>query len=788
MKRTRRHFLFARFFHRIHPVNKNLNSRMKKNTIKFLLPVLFCAAMQGCGSAPAIADYAIVPLPKSVVYHEGGEGFLLDRSASIVYTDPTLEPPARFLAEYIYQTTGLKLKLSSGADAETAIVLSFAGGFDREGYSIDIDRTRVQIQASHPAGAFYAAQTLRKSIPPGAKKAVTLQAAAISDTPEIAWRGAMLDVARTFFNVEEVEHFLDMMALHNLNRLHFHLTDDQGWRIEIKKYPELTELGGSNESGKITRGFFTQDQLRHIVAYAAERNIEVVPEVDMPGHMTVVLAAYPSMGCTGGPYEVSGQPGVMLDILCAGSDEVMPLLKDVFAEVIDIFPSEYIHIGGDEAPRTRWENCPRCQKRIEELGLKDDGHSCAESKLQTWMTAELGEFLAGHGRRIIGWDEILEGGAPDNAVVMSWRGVSGGIEAARRGHDVIMAPNSSLYFDYYQSADFESEPEAIGSLVTLRDVYETVLFPAELTPEENRHIIGVQANLWSSYIPDIDRLEYMAMPRMGALSEVGWNYSEPRDFGTFLPRIKRLADHYKHLGYNASERLFDVRMSTASDFSGKRLLITLDAVPDAEIRYTLDGKEPSEVSPLYAGELHISNDVRLRAKAFIPSLQLESKTLAADFSFNKATMRPVVAYSVPDPRYDVRLLVDGLQGNRDFTFGNWVGHRRQDMDVAIDLGEGCEFSKVALRSLHDGGSHILETTRVEISVSDNGSDFRPVAELTPPQKPYTSGKAIYNYEIPFDTQKARWIRVKMCCADELPPHHVSYGMDPFVFADEIQVF
>jgi hexosaminidase len=708
----------------------------------------------------------------------------------IVYADSVLESSARFLSEYIEQQTGLKLAVSSEEPVDRAIVLSLGEGFPAEGYSIEVTAEEVRIEAGEAAGAFYGVQTLRKAIPAESKGSVLLPAATIVDSPKIEWRGAMLDVARTFFDVAAVERFLDMMALHNLNRFHFHLTDDQGWRIEIKKYPELTEVGAwrKDAEGKTIGGFFTQDELRHIVAYAAERHIEVVPEIDMPGHMVAALAAYPNLGCTGGPYKITGQPGVMLDILCAGSDDVMPFLKDVYAELIEIFPSKYIHIGGDESPRTRWAECPRCQARIKELGLRSDQHSSAEAKLQTWMTAELGEFLAAHGRTIIGWDEILEGGAPDNAVVMSWRGVSGGIEAAQKGHDVIMSPNSSLYFDYYQSADFENEPEAIGSLVTLRDVYQTVLFPTELTTEQNRHIIGVQANLWSTYIPDLDRLDYMALPRMAALSEVAWSYPEPRDFAAFLPRVVRLAALYKRLGYNASERLFDVTMTTESDLNNKQVIATLHAVSDAEIRYTLDGSEPSASSPLYTEPLHISGDTQLRAKGFIPTLGLESKVMAADFSFNKATMRPIIAVTAPDPRYDVRELVDGLQGKRDFTFGHWVGYRRQDLDVAIDLGNGVDYSRVVVRSLHDGGSHIMETTHVEISVSDDGVNFRPVAEFTPPQRVYNPGKAIFSYDIPFEEQTARWIGIRMDCAAELPRDHVFYGADPFVFVDEIQVF
>ena len=320
-----------------------------------------------------------------------------------------------------------------------------------------------------------------------------------------------------------------MLALHNINRFHWHLSEDQGWRIEIKSRPELTEIGskraetviGHNSGkydGKPYGGFFTQEEAKEIVAYAAERHITVIPEIDMPGHMQAALAAYPNLGCTGGPYEVWKIWGVSEDVLCAGNDETLKFIEDVLGEIIQIFPSEYIHVGGDECPKVRWAKCPKCQARIKALGLKSDKNHTAEERLQSFIINHAEKFLNGHGRQIIGWDEILEGGLAPNATVMSWRGVAGGIEAAKQKHDVIMTPNTYLYFDYYQTKDIANEPEAIGGYVPVETVYNYEPMPADLTPEEQKYIIGVQANLWTEYIPTYSQVEYMELPRMAAIS------------------------------------------------------------------------------------------------------------------------------------------------------------------------------------------------------------------------------------------------------------------------------
>ena len=355
-----------------------------------------------------------------------------------------------------------------------------------------------------------------------------------------------------------------------MNTLHWHLTDDQGWRIEIKKYPKLTEIGAYRDKTLIghlnddkgydyTRygGFYTQDDIREVVEYAASKGVTVIPEVDLPGHMLAALAAYPEYGCTGGPYEVWGRWGVSEDVLCAGKEETFEFLEGVLTEVMELFPSEYIHIGGDESPKVRWEKCPACQARIKELGLKDGEKYSAEHYLQSYVTARVERFLNSHGRKIIGWDEILEGDLAPGATVMSWRGVEGGLQAAKLGHDAIMTPSTHFYFDYCQSDTPENEPLGIGGYIPVEKCYSYEPFTPEMTDDEKGHILGVQANLWTEYIKTTDHLEYMLLPRAAALSEVQWCLPENKSYERFLKSMKHYAEIYDALGYNYAKHIFE---------------------------------------------------------------------------------------------------------------------------------------------------------------------------------------------------------------------------------------
>ena len=533
---------------------------MRKLTHMLLAGTLVLAC-SSCG-VETTANYQVIPLPQEVALSQESP-FNLNAGTIIAYPENNelLKRNAEFLAEYISQSTGHTLQteaLAPGSEApKGAITLGLDPAIrNREGYVLTVKADRVTLNGQTENGVFYGIQTLRKSIPAETKAtSILLPAGSIQDEPRFSYRGMHLDVGRHFFPIEFIKKYIDLLALHNMNTFHWHLTEDQGWRIEIKKYPKLTEIGAWRDRTVIGRnteeydntrygGFYTQEQAKEIVKYAEERYITVIPEVDLPGHMLAALAAYPEMGCTGGPYEVCPRWGVFEDVLCIGNEKSMQFLEDVMAEIIDIFPSKYIHIGGDEAPRTRWEKCPKCQARIRTEKLKSDKNHTAEDRLQSYCMTRIEKFLNSKGRRIIGWDEILEGDVAPNATVMSWRGSAGGIKAAQLGHDVIMTPNDYCYFDYYQSEDTRHEPFAIGGFVPLEKVYS--LNPtASLTEEQAKHILGTQANLWTEYIPTSEQVEYMVLPRMAALAEVQWTQQEKKDYTNFISLYRRDGLNYR---------------------------------------------------------------------------------------------------------------------------------------------------------------------------------------------------------------------------------------------------
>ena len=418
----------------------------------------------------------------------------------------------------------------------------------------------VEISASTPAGIFYGIQVLRKSLPVGAASVVNLPAAQVAGSPRFGYRGMHLDCVRHFFGVETVKRYLDIMALHGMNRLHWHLTDDQGWRVEIKKYPRLTEVGGWRNGTTLGHnspvndgirygGYFTQDEIRDIVRYAADRYITIIPEIDMPGHMVAALTAYPELGCTGGPYEVWGMWGVHDDILCVGKDHTIQFVKDVLDEVIQLFPSDYIHIGGDESPRVRWQECPRCQQRIKDVGIRAEGKKNAEALLQGWFTTQIQQYLVEKGKRIIGWDELLGCEVDTSATIMSWRGAEPGAQGALQGHDVIMTPVGPLYFDYYQTDKTWNEPTAFGGCNTLKMVYDFEPVTDKLPADKRQHILGAQANLWTEYVTCEPQIQYQVLPRMAALAELLWLQPEDKDYQDFKARLPRLVEIYKHYNW-----------------------------------------------------------------------------------------------------------------------------------------------------------------------------------------------------------------------------------------------
>ncbi len=530
--------------------------------------IMFIAALL-CLIVGAEADaqpLGLVPYPNHIVPKDGQYAV----HGTNVFIDSSLEGRTK---DVITEFTD-RLHATSGSSGKVAIVKSvpnrgisfaLAGDCPAEGYRLKSGKKGVCIEAGDHNGFVYALETLKQLLPvaiygneahPDADW--SLPALEIEDAPQFAYRGMHLDVARHFFTVDEVKRYIDIMRLHKQNTLHWHLTDDQGWRIEIKRYPRLTEVGSIRKTPNGGYGgYYTQEQIREVIAYADRYGITVIPEVDLPGHMLAAIASYPELGCRGEGYEVWRYWGISRDVLCVGKERTFEFLEGVLTEVMELFPSKFIHVGGDECPKQRWKECPHCQKRIAELGLKDDDKYSKEHYLQSYTMVRIEKFLNGHGRNIIGWDEILEGEVAPNAVIMSWRGSKGGIAAAKLGHDVIMTPNTHFYFDYQQRPD-KSEPGAFyAGHIDVRKVYSFNPEIEELSPQERKHIIGIQANLWTEHLPTVKLLDYMILPRIDALSEVQWCNPQVRSWKRFRSAF-RMDKIYDVLGYNYARHIYDM--------------------------------------------------------------------------------------------------------------------------------------------------------------------------------------------------------------------------------------
>ncbi len=753
-------------------------------------------------AAGQTADFNIIPRPQQVNVSNDAPFTLSAKTViSLGTNSQEMKRNANMLASYIEQATGIRPAVGKSKNG-AAIVLTIDKTIaNAEGYKLDADAKQIRIAGASAAGVFYGIQTLRKSLPlvNGKASKVSIPAVHIADAPRFAYRGTHLDVSRHFVTVDSVRQFIDMLALHNINRFHWHLTDDQGWRIEIKKYPLLTQIGskraqtviGHNSGkydGKPYGGFYTQQQIRDIVKYAADRYITIVPEIDLPGHMQAALAAYPDMGCTGGPYEVWQKWGVSDNVLCAGNDKTLTFIDNVLKEITQLFPSKYIHVGGDECPKTQWQKCPKCQARIKALNLEaKDGHS-AEERLQSYIITHASNYLKSLGRNTIGWDEILEGGLAEGATVMSWRGESGGIAAAKQHHDVVMTPNSYLYFDYYQSLDKANEPLAIGGYLPLETVYSYEPMPKELTADEARHIIGVQANIWTEYMPTFKQMQYMALPRMAALSEVQWSQPALKDYTSFTNRLTEFTHLYDRLGYNYAKHLYNVAIHVDSDNKWREILIHMTTAGNAEIRYTLDGTEPTANSALYTGAIVLQKSAKIRAAAFRDGKR--SSVTSQDISFNKATACPVELLQPTHKNYTYKggaTLTDGLLGDKGFGTGRWLGFSGNDLEAVIDLKQNTDVSSVSLNTCVDKGSWIFDARNIEVSVSADGKTFTKVASKSLPALEEQTPDNIYTYELTFPQTTTRYVKVTATSEHNIPEWHGGKGKPAFLFVDEISI-
>lgn len=546
---------------------------MKKKTI--LLSVFFICLFSASGYNYKIN---IIPKPFSVTQEHGFFEFNHRTKLYLSNKSSDLEDASNIFSNLFLQAAGFEFDIVFKKPTRNYIGLIVDNKLKDDYYEISINNDRVIIRAKNPKNIFWGLQSLRQLLPPEIESSNLIHSVGwkvpnieIKDYPQFNYRGLMVDVGRYFYTVDEIKKLIDLMVLYKQNVFHWHLTEDQGWRIEIKKYPLLTDVGSWRKEtavGKVPPktpekdrkydctphfGFYTQDEIREVVVYAQERFITIIPEIEMPGHATAALASYPEYGCTGGPYQVSTKWGVHNDVFCP-KEKTFEFLEDVLTEVIDLFPGKYIHIGGDECPKIRWKNCHHCQTLIQKEGLAD------EKELQSYFIKRISTFLNNNGRSIIGWDEIIEGGLASGATVMSWRGVEGGITAAKQGHDVIMTPRQFCYFDYYQSKD-KYEPFAIGGFVPVEKVYSYNPIPdtSELPAEFSKNIVGVQANLWTEFIASFDKLQYMLLPRLLAMSEVQWTSPTAKDYDDFLIRIQSHKHRFDFMGLNYAKHIFEAK-------------------------------------------------------------------------------------------------------------------------------------------------------------------------------------------------------------------------------------
>ena len=764
---------------------------------------LITVAVHFSCSVHPTAERAPLPiLPRPVDASATPEFFVLNAATRIetASRDSGFRQAVAMASEFLGRAAGSAKAISEPSGAPNAVV--FVQSPDVEGlesYRLTVDSLRITVEASAGPGAFYALQSLRQLLPAeseqphASERSYEIRGARVADSPRYSYRGMHLDVGRHFFPVPFIKKYIDLLAMYKMNTFHWHLTEDQGWRIEIKRYPRLTEVGAWRKETLIghysdqphrydgTRygGFYTQDEVREVVRYAHDRFVTIVPEIEMPGHALAALSAYPEFSCTGGPFEPATTWGVFDDVFCA-KDSVFTFLEDVLNEVIALFPGKYVHIGGDETPKTRWKACPKCQSVKVREGLQD------EFELQSYFIRRIERYLRGHGKQLIGWDEILEGGLAPSATVMSWRGTEGGIAAARQGHDVVMTPLSTCYFNFYQ-AQSRDEPLAFGEYLPLEKVYAYEPTPAELSSNEAIHILGAQGNLWTEYISDWSVVEYMVLPRAMALAEVLWTPRDRRNFDDFADRMARHVPRLDSLGVRYANHLLDVRAIIGPRDGGVTVAFACRN-PRGKIRFTTDGTDPTAGSPVYAGPMDVQRDIHLRAAAF-DNGQLVTRVANVDLSMHKAAGKPIALEALPHTTYGSggrQALVNGVRASDDrFGDGEWIAWNGWDMIATVDLLAPVPIDSVSVRYFSAVNSWIWLPRWMGVFVSENGEDYTRVVKTD--VEGHLSPDRTKTVTLALDGRPVRYLRVVAQRYGKIPPGYPGEGNEAWLFADEIFV-
>jgi hexosaminidase len=765
---------------------------MSKLSFSFLLFIggilLSLSSCQQPESSNFEATYNIIPQPGQM--EKKADPFYINDKTKIVVesSNEALQGIADYLSKSLEKSHGVKLEITdTPTDNSIGLYLTKTAA-GPEGYQLSVSDKSISLSAGAPTGIFHGIQTMLQLMH---EDSPIVSGVEIDDAPRYAYRGMHLDVGRHFFPVDFIKKYIDYLARYKYNYFHWHLTEDQGWRIEIKKYPKLQEVAAyRNETlighysdkphkfdGQKYGGYYTQEEVKEIVAYATERHITVIPEIEMPGHAQAALAAYPELACTDGPIEVATKWGVFPDVYCP-TEITFGFLEDVLMEVFELFPSKYIHIGGDECPKTAWENSEFCQDLIKKEGLKD------EHGLQSYFIQRMEKFINANGRSIIGWDEILEGGLAPNATVMSWRGIQGGIEAAEQGHDVIMTPGSHCYFDHYQS-DSPDEPLAIGGFLPLEKVYSFDPTPKELSPEHAKHILGGQANVWTEYLKTPESVEYMIFPRMCALAEALWSPKENLNYEDFMSRLEPQLISLKKEGVNVANHLFDI-ISKVESGSGQGISVSLSTGSiSPTIRYNMTGEVNAD-SPEFSEAILIDKSGNLKASSFING---EKAGRGIDFNFNlhKAAGKKIELENAPSEKYNaggIAAIINGLTGS-DKRYGDaeWLGFSGEDCIATIDLGEATDINKLSFRFYKGIGQWIYPPKLIEVFVSDDGENFTKAGELTE----VDGASRVVASELSLKNAKGQFLKIHIHRHGIIGKGLQGVGNEAWLFVDEIVV-
>ncbi len=759
------------------------------------LSVLFLTLVVFRCSNPTvfIEETALIPIPESIEIKDSY--FKINSNTGVRYDNSIFKISGPFLKTFIKEGSGIDLM--EGND----IVFYHKPQLTHESYELDIAPSKISIWASSDQGAFYAIQTLRQLLPVALengtydKTDLFLKCQTIADAPQFEYRGMHLDVGRHMYSVDFIKKYIDALALLKMNTFHWHLTEDQGWRIEIKKYPKLQEVaayrketlvGHYNDQphrfgGERYGGYYTQNEISDIVAYAQERFVTIIPEIEMPGHSQAAIAAYPQLGCTGNNVEVATKWGVFEEIYCP-KESTFQFLEDVIDEVIALFPGKYIHIGGDEAPKARWKNCSHCQQLIQEKDLKD------EHGLQSYFIARMERYINSKGKQIIGWDEILEGGLAPNATVMSWRGTEGAVAAARQHHNVVMTPTSHCYFDYYQSEN-EDEPLAIGGFLPLEKVYQFNPIPEELTEEERKYVLGAQGNVWTEYMPTESQVEYMAFPRMLAMSEVLWLDTDKKNYKDFVNRVEGFHSRLDALDINYANHLYEIEGDMKIE-NGEAFYELKTQTEGKSIRYTLDGSEPNPNSVLYSGRIPITKNAVVKAAVFKDGEQ-HGGVFSQRINFHKAVGASISIDKKPHKAYQgsgAQGLINGISGS-DKRFGDkeWLGFWGEDIQITIDFEEGQPINSITTRFHNGNGQWIYAPKEVSYEfLLEDGSYVSDKSNLNPIDE--THVKLHYDFNT-LETMGAnvKSIVLKIPNYGTIPEGKQGAGNKAWTFIDEIIV-